>query len=170
MDQWSFAVQAEGPEFEACIRNRVQLQECLYPQHRVEDEDRLLRCSGCPYSSRPGESRKESDREGHLVHSSGTCTHTNIYHIHTYMYMYMCVHSVFKCLNSYFADEEHVKMKVSIKAPRAAGETVKIKCDIRLQNFIGGCDGLSTPCASQERQHIQSRWKQEGTSCTSKHF
>lgn len=126
--------------------------------------------SGCPYSSRSGESRKESDREGHLVHSSGTCTHTSIYHIHTYMDMYVCVHSVFKCLNSYFADEEHVKMKVSIKAPRVVGETVKIKCDIRLQNFIGGCDGLSTPCASQEQQHIQSRWKQEGTSCTSKHF
>lgn len=47
----------------------------------------------------------------------------------------VCVCSVFKCLNSYFADEEHVKMKVSIKAPRAVGETVEIKCDITWQNL-----------------------------------
>lgn len=49
--------------------------------------------------------------------------------------MSVYVYSVLKCLNSYFADEEHVNVKVSIKAPRAIGETVKIKCDITLQNL-----------------------------------
>lgn len=63
--------------------------------------------------------------------------HTHKYILHTYVHVHVrvCVYSGFKCLNSYFADEEHVKMKVSIKAPRAVGETVKIKCDITLQNL-----------------------------------
>lgn len=84
-------MQAEGPEFESYIRNQVPLQKCQYPQHRVEDGDRLLRCSGCQYSSRSGESKLESDQGVHLVFSSGTGTHTSIYHIRTHMYMYVCV-------------------------------------------------------------------------------
>lgn len=38
-------------------------------------------------------------------------------------------------LNSYFADEEHVKTKVSTEAPGATGDTVKVTCDTMVQNL-----------------------------------